>query len=310
MKLRDKKNGETVHADRAADSVRGPARELGSPTGMKLMAALVRVLPRSLVYGFGVFPVIWYYLTRPEGRLSAAIYQRRLGLELGPIRRFLFGLKQALAFSHVILDNMYLGIFGPDRLRLNEIGTDIFLKALERGKGLILLSAHAGNWHLAINFLSNTHTKVNLVTDDVRQEEVRRQMDMAKKRSGHLVVHDATQGPDLIFELRAALGRGEIVILAGDRVTTGRKFVLDFLGKQASFPGNAYHLSRATGAPICTALPFRTGMQSYNCYGLGPFRGDSPRKMAQEFVDHLEQLLRRYPEQWFNFYDFWEMKEK
>ncbi len=276
----------------------------------------MRVFPARLVYWLAMIPVVWYYIVRREVRLSSSAYQRMLGLGLGPVRSFFFGLRQARAFSHVILDNMYLGMLGPERFRLNKVGTDVFRSALEKGRGLILLSAHVGNWHLAVNYLGNTGTRVHLVIDDVRQAEVKRQMDMAKDVSEHLVMHDARGGPDLMFELRAALKKGEVVILAGDRTIGERRVRLPFLGGEAWFPTTAFYVARATGAPICTAMSFRTGMQRYDCLGLGPFGGEQGEEplsrdeqieaMAREFVGHLDTHVRRFPEQWFNFFNFWQ----
>lgn len=292
-------------------------KDFGSPTGMKILAFLMRILPLRFVYAVAMIPVIWYYVTKPQGRSSSRIYQKMLGLTHGPLRSFFFGLAQARAFSHVILDNMYLGLFGADRFHIEESGTEIFRGALSSGKGLILLSAHVGNWHLAINFLGNTRTKVHLVTDELRHKEVQRQMDRAKESSDHLVIHNQVSDPGLIFELRHALSRGEVVILAGDRATAkGRRTLIPFLAGNAWFPTNPFALAEATGAPVCTALTFRKGMQRYVCYGIGPFNPDDlnpttnksqrAENMARHFARDLEEHLRKFPEQWFNFYNFWQ----
>ncbi|MCP4604357.1 MAG: lysophospholipid acyltransferase family protein [Proteobacteria bacterium] len=310
----DRQSQERLPETRGETNTRMTPRNFGSPTGMKAIAFMMRVLPGRLVYWIAMIPVVWYYITRSEGRRSSEVFQRMLGLSLGPIHSFFFGLRQARAFSRVILDNMYLGMLGPKRFRLNKLGTDVFRRALKKGRGLILLSAHVGNWHLAVNYLGNIGTRVHLVIDDVRQEEVKRQMDMAKEVSEHLVMHDALE-PDLVFELRAALKRGEVVVLAGDRTVGERRVRLPFLGGEAWFPTTAFSVARATGAPICTAMSFRTGMQQYDCYGLGPFGDEQGEKtlsrdeqieaMAREFAGHLDTHVRRFPEQWFNFFDFW-----
>ena len=289
----------------------GRPAAMGSPLGMRFLALVLRVFPLQIAYLVAVVPVVWYYLTRPEGRSSAAILYRRLGLPGGRWRQFWFGF---LSFSRIILDNMILGIFGPERFELKEIGTEIFEKALARGKGLVLLSAHMGNWHLAVNFLWNTGTRVHLIIDDTRQEEVRRQMDAAKAASRHLEVHAASEDSGLVFPLSSALKRGEVVIIAGDRAPrTGRRIRVPFLGQDAWFPTSGLAIAATVDAPVCTALTFRTGSRRYECHGLGPFdaAGMSTGKraridaMAKAFVAHLETFVRRYPTQWFNFFDFW-----
>lgn len=281
---------------------------------MRFLGLLMRVAPRFVVYLFALVPVVWYYLTKLEGRTSSSLYQRHLGLGYSGMRRFFFGLRQATQFSRVILDNMYLGLFGPGRFKLTRLGTQKFLDALEEGRGLVLIAAHAGNWHLATTFLHNTQRTVHLVTAEARHSEVQRQMDTAKQRSNHLVLHDANQGLGLLIELRAALGRGEVVVMAGDRADAGSPIAVPFLGSPALFPTTPFHLAMASGAPVCTALSFRTGMHRYTCYGLGPYRiaagGRADRDSAvvravTTFANHLEELVLKYPTQWYNFYDFW-----
>jgi predicted LPLAT superfamily acyltransferase len=287
---------------------------LGSSIGMKLLAFVMRILPTRLAYLIAYIPVLWYYMLRPEGRLSASRLHERLGLAGGGFSCFRFGFRQARDFSRIILDNIYLGIFGPKRFEIAEYGTDIFKKTLEKGRGLLLLSAHVGNWHLAVNFLKNTQTRVHLVTDDARQAEVRHQMDRAKMASDHLTVHNLQKDTGLVFTLSAALKRGEVVIIAGDRAPSGgRRVKVPFLGKDAWFPTSGLAVAAAVNAPVCTALTFRTGTRRYECHGLGPFESgrdytDKNAKieaMAREFASHLEVYVRRFPTQWFNFYDFW-----
>lgn len=287
-------------------------RTIGSGIGMRLLAFVMRFVP-AIAYGFALFPVLWYFIVKPEGRRAAAILHHRLEKRGQVFAPLLFGFRQARMFSKIILDNMYLGLFGGQKFIIEEKGTEILLEQLRQGKGLILLSAHMGNWHLAVNFLSNTNTPVHLVIDDVRQEEVRRQMDLAKSMSAHLTVHGAEAGAGLAFELCAALKRGEVVIIAGDRAgTKGRRVKVPFLGKEAWFPTAALALAATVNAPVCAALTFRESTRRYTCFGVGPLTvpntASKPERidaMLREFIAAIEMYLRKYPTQWFNFYDFW-----
>ncbi len=286
-------------------------RPIGSSLGMRILALTMRIVP-GIAYGFALFPVLWYYTFKPQGRRAAARLFERLGKQGGRFAKWVFGFRQAFMFSRIILDNMYLGLFGKKDFVIEERGTELLREQLGKGKGLVLLSAHVGNWHLAVNFLSNTKTHVHLVMDDARQEEVRRQMDMAKSMSDHLTVHGAEQGAGLVFELSSALRRNEVVIIAGDRTGAGgRQLEAPFLGETASFPTAALLLAEAVGAPVCAALTFREGARRYTCFGVGPLKAEGHTKneriasMLREFIQGLEDRLRHYPTQWFNFYDFW-----
>ncbi len=297
-----------------AEETKGRPSRMGSRFGMSLLAVLMRLLPARVAYAFAIFPVLFYFFAKPEGRRSASLLFDRLGYAGGRLRRWWFALSQIHMFAQIIMDNMYLGLFGSTGFTLHEFGTDLFLKQLENGRGLLLLSAHVGNWHLAVNFLHNTRTHVHLVIDDARSEAVQKAMDVAKDKSGHLTLHIAKAGPALAFDLTAALRRGEVVIVAGDRTRgQGRRVQVPFLGAPAWFPTAPLLLAKAAGAPVCTALTFRVGMHTYNCYGLGPFEPppDTPNKthvdhLAKQFASTLETYVRQYPTQWFNFYDFWQ----
>ena len=139
-------------------------------------------------------------------------------------------------------------------------------------------------------------------------------MDRAKDGSRHLSVRSAAEGPALVFELSAALKRGDVSSIAGDRSpSSGRRIKIPFLGREAWFPTGAFSLAETVGTPVCSALTFRTGMRKYRCFGLGPFTAPSSAKdkgtriaaMASEFAKTLDSFVRDYPTQWFNFYDFW-----
>jgi predicted LPLAT superfamily acyltransferase len=298
---------------RRGDTPENHRKVIGSRLGMKILVFFIRLLPARIAYCFALFPVIFYFLARADARRASYQFYEKLGLKGGRISRLAFAFKQIHMFAVIIMDNVYLGFFGNDKFAIHEHGTDLFLRMLEKGRGLLLLSAHVGNWHLAVNFLDNTNTHVHLVIDDIRSDAVRKEMDTAKGRSTHLTLHSADRGPDLAFELTAALRRNEVVIIAGDRSKgNGRRQQARFLGEPAWFPTAPLLLASAAGAPVCTALTFRVGMHAYDCFGIGPFEAPSEcatrekaSHMVNAFAETLEAHIRRYPTQWFNFYDFW-----
>jgi predicted LPLAT superfamily acyltransferase len=290
-----------------------PRRDFGSRLGVRVFCRLLRLLPRRLVYALALLPVSWYVLTRPEVRRASKSYRARLAPARAQRGSLLFALRQAAAYSRAILDNIYLGEFGPKKFEIDFTGTRLLRAALDRNRGLVLLSAHAGNWHLAVNLLGRTGARAHLVTDEVRSSEVRRAMDAAKRKAAHLEVHDARRGPGLALELKLALQRGETVILAGDRPWEGaRSLEVDLLGSPARVPALPFALARSSGAPLCLGLAFSTGMQSYRTVAIGPLGDDiapdskdGDQILARRFAGALSEQIRLQPEQWYNFYDFW-----
>jgi predicted LPLAT superfamily acyltransferase len=125
---------------------------------------------------------------------------------------------------------------------------------------------------------------------------------------------------ELALSLKAKVERGEWVVIAADRVPVGeRKRVCSarFLGEMASFPVGPYVLASLLNCPVYLMHCFYSGKQ----YHVGvEFFGDKLKfsrnnmqqeyaRAAQKFACSLEKQVVRFPLQWFNFYDFWDVSD-
>ena len=117
-----------------------------------------------------------------------------------------------------------------------------------------------------------------------------------------------------IFTINQVLTRGEILSMPCDRVFTGNKKVeLDFMGRKATFPTGAYHLAAIFDAPVLTLFVMKESRRHYHIYlsriDQYPESTHSAKEkvdvLAHNYVLELERILKKYPEQWFNFYKFW-----
>jgi predicted LPLAT superfamily acyltransferase len=87
-----------------------------------------------------------------------------------------------------------------------------------------------------------------------------------------------------------------------------------FLGAPAAFPTGPLRLAAALGAPVVLCFGIRTGPRRYTVYfehfadRVALDQGDRAAQTAiwlQRYTSRLEHYCRRYPFNWFNFYDFW-----
>jgi predicted LPLAT superfamily acyltransferase len=102
--------------------------------------------------------------------------------------------------------------------------------------------------------------------------------------------------------------------LQGDRTVDARFVEVDFLGAPARFPLGPFVLAALSGAPMTATFNVQTGLRTYDLVAFEPetYAFDRSRdKNAQlkswveGYVRKLEQMVRKHPYQWFNFYDFW-----
>lgn len=168
-------------------------------------------------------------------------------------------------------------------------------------RGVVLVTGHVGNWELGGAFFGHQGVKVHVVTlpDGSRQIDAIRQ----RYRGQHTVETIVLDGsPFAPLEMMAALRRREMVAMLVDRWGKADGVPAPFLGGTQYFPRGPFALSLATGAPILPAFVVRDG---------GTYRGivEPPFVVTQEdFAPYaarvsgaLEGVIRRCPDQWYNF---------
>ena len=109
-------------------------------------------------------------------------------------------------------------------------------------------------------------------------------------------------GVETAVEMQAAIRRGELVIMAGDRTSAGSRSVLRhrFLGRECVWPKGAFKFAELMESPVFAITCISTGWNRYEVHvaeldGSAPFEG---------YVRFLEAEALSRPEQWYHFHDF------
>lgn len=310
-------DGNRIKTDDKSDDARAEGwsgRSRGGAFGTWFFITIVRLLGLRVAYLPLAFVAGYFLIGSPRGVRASAEYHRRLAGSLGPLRLLGRIYRQFYVFGMVLLDRLaMIGAKSPS-FHIEHEGVEGLRRAIEAGRGVILLGAHAGNWQAAGHLLSRYDTPVNLVVLENEIERIRAMTERATAgRSFRLIAVDAefTQA----FEIMAALRRGEIVAIHGDRVYAGRAVRVPFLGREAPFPVGPYMLAAVSGAALVQVFAMREGTGRYRFIAHEPqWLVRPPRRERQEFfrlhaalyAERLEAITRRYPYQWFNFYPFWD----
>ncbi|HWI40990.1 MAG TPA: lysophospholipid acyltransferase family protein, partial [Verrucomicrobiae bacterium] len=134
---------------------------------------------------------------------------------------------------------------------------------------------------------------------------------------GVIYVNRHETSPWAIIEAVNALRRNEIVVLLGDRDESSHTISVDFFGRPSPIPAGAAHLALASGAPLIPVFvplegsryatimeePIRVQMEP------GEDSAAAIRRGTQRLVRVYEEYIRKYPDQWFSFFDYWGAKE-
>lgn len=195
----------------------------------------------------------------------------------------------------------------------SESGVAKIDQCLAAGNGLIVWTAHVGNWEFASRLLS-MYGRVNVarVVEDKPAEIVLRNL-MTSER---LKTVDLKGGVAATIELLQALRRNEIVAIQGDRVYQRHTRELPFFFQPTSFPLGPFLLSQVSGAPLLPVFVIRQGWLRYHvvmgepipAVPSGVTLGDEDAGLDGamcEAVRFLEETLTTHYDQWMNFFDFW-----
>ncbi|MFO0793622.1 MAG: lysophospholipid acyltransferase family protein [Candidatus Brocadiaceae bacterium] len=182
-------------------------------------------------------------------------------------------------------------------------GVENLNKALQVNKGIILLTAHLGNWELGGMFFGSSGLKINVLTLPDEHPEI----DNIRKwhREAYGVKTIIVGGnPFSMVEMTRALNNGEVLAMLVDQYNAKFDHItVDFFHKPTPFPRGPFILSRLTGAPIVIAFVVRE-KRAYKGIIETPFivtSHDEEREVLKKVVKIFETYIIKYIDQWYNF---------
>ena len=267
----------------------------GTPWMQRSLIGLYRVLPLWALYTVMALVVPFYMLFNREGyRAIYQLFRQRLGHP--PFRSFILTYCCHFRFGQVVLDRF--AVFAGKRFKVDIDGVEHFDRLSHGDSGFVILSSHVGCYEVAGYTLTSHDKPFNALVYGGETSTV------SEQRSRVLAAHNISTiqvASDMshIFALNAALDRHEIVSLPADRLFGSHKTALcTFLGTPAPFPVGPYALARAKSAPILVIFAVKTRLRHYHIVV-------RPCADVVQYAAQLEEVVRQYPTQWFNFFDFW-----
>jgi predicted LPLAT superfamily acyltransferase len=179
-----------------------------------------------------------------------------------------------------------------------------------------MISAHIGNWEMSGKKSDRINKTMNLVMLDAEHQRIKHYLESVMKDRNFKVIPLKDDLSHLI-SIRKALDNAELIAIHGDRFVEGAKYLTaDFMGHKAKFPEGPFYLALRMNAPVSFAFAMKDGRKHYHFYATPPKKyaiQNGKRISSQDlepvlgdYIFALETMLKKYPEQWFNYYEFWE----
>ena len=186
--------------------------------------------------------------------------------------------------------------------RVRVVGMERWRRELDRNQGLIIVSAHLGNWEFGMQHAVCYLQKPTLgVAKKIRFQPLNQWLHKLRTRFGNIIVYKKGALPDM----RKALRRGGIVGLLVDQSRRREGVDVIFFGHRVTATPAAAFLGLRCKSPILPIFCIREASgqltihveQPLTSIWSGDLRADIQAN-TQLITDAVERMIRKYPEQW------------
>lgn len=191
-------------------------------------------------------------------------------------------------------------------LRLEHF--DRFRKEFARGRGLISVTAHVGNWEMGAAATAAMGLPLSAVALKLPDERLDRFF-TALRESGHIRPFPSGHAARGCFRV---LARKEMLAFVADRDIEGSGIRVRFFGGEVSVPRGPAEMAARTGAPIVPAFCLQEAGGHFRLVVAKPIEAyerlplkEKVEAITREMVRVFEEYISRYPAQWFAFYKVW-----
>jgi len=288
----------------------------GGVLGYKIFVWTLKYFGLPFAYFLLLF-VVTYFIFSSGKAFRAVYYYFRKVLGYGVFRSLISIYRNYYYFGQVLVDKIAL-LSGIECRFTFDFEGEEYLRQMD--KGGLLISGHIGNWEIAGQLLNRLEKNINIILFDAEHEQIKGYLSdvFTSRRVNFIIIKEDYSH---LQEIRQALERSEIVAMHGDRFIEGNKvFSMNFLGKPALFPAGPVNLAARFSVPVSYVFALKETRKHYHFYAT-PLRHVEfsanlkkreviLKEAVEAYVSALEKTVKRYPLQWFNYYNFWETQAK
>ena len=153
--------------------------------------------------------------------------------------------------------------------------------------------------------------------DKLKKSIVAYENSLEHKNSTSINIINLQDGFKASIEIAEAIKAGDDVAIMVDRLVNPKKYVeVQFLNSTTKFNKNPFEIAYNRNINMIGVSIIRIGDKKYKLIFSDPIKVSTSMKkeeaiaiMANEYAQYLENIVKEYPKQWFNFYKFWENEE-
>lgn len=286
----------------------------GNILGYKIFIFTLKYLGLSFAYFILIFVSFYFFLFSSKSSKISFHYFRKI-LKYSKAKAIWSIYLNYFVFGKVLLDKFAIlgGLKG--KFTYNFDGEHYLREMAENKTGGIIVNAHIGNFEIAGQLLERLNTKINILMLDAEHQKIKNYLTEVITNKDVNIIPIQSDFSHIVPISKALIDK-ELIAMAGDRfIEDGKVVEVDFMGQKALFPTGPFYLAARFGVPVTFAFAMKESKTHYHFFASPPEkvkRFKNPDEQEQElkrfvekYAKEFERILRMYPLQWFNYYQFW-----
>lgn len=268
---------------------------------LKSLIKILRYTPLPVIYAIVDVVIVFYMIFRPSAtKAQYQLFHLRFGKN--KVQSLLSVYRNMRQFGKVIIDRF--AVYGGRQFNITIENNKWLEDCYQSDLPLVILSGHIGNFELAGYFLKPKNKQMYVVMYGGDKAVV------MQNRTKFLTPNDihlifSQSDTNYLFEINNALANGDMLAMLADRVFgSKRTLTTNILDKDVRLPLGPFKTTLLRPANICVVFAVKTSTRDYTIY-LTPINATTPQELADNYAKEIDKIMRRYPYQWFNYYNFW-----
>jgi predicted LPLAT superfamily acyltransferase len=285
-------------------------QRVGGPI-VRTLYKLYTILGYNAVYYSLYLVVTYYFLFAKNVRIALRNYYENLGLEFN--NKVLF--KHLMTYA-ITTSDRFISKSHPETYSFVNDSRKSLLEELK--KGSIVTTCHFGGWGVASNYFHADEVTLHIVMNEAMIKSASSfEQVIDKKNKDSVNIIDLSEGTlATSIKIANSLLNNESVAFMIDRLVDEKYTISgEFFSKEAYFNKNPFLIAYKTKKPIkAVFIKYNTKREYELVYfdinmETNLSQNEAIKKALDDYISKLTEILKQNPEQWFNFYDFWNLEE-
>jgi KDO2-lipid IV(A) lauroyltransferase len=277
---------------------------------LKGLSFIICLLPYNLVLWLGkILGKLYYRIAARQRRRALQQMQESLGISLEAAEQKINNL--FIKLGQTFLEMLYMPVLTPETMHqyVTIENRHYLAEAVDQGRGVVLLTAHIGNWEWLGAFLAMGGFPLAAVIKRQPNDQHTRILNEYRQLAG---IEIFARGTTELVSAARALKRGKVLGFLADQDAGVNGLFIDFLGRMASTPTGPTLFAKKFNAPVVPAFIVRKPEGGHKVILLEPFyyedtgnEEEDTYNMTTKMTKIIEHTIQQYPDEWLWFQKRW-----